>query len=427
MNLFTYGINHKSCPVEVREKLYFSPAMAEAAMKEMSGHGLIEEFFILSTCNRIEFYGTAQELEKVHEFVTGFLEDKCLVRREEFLPFVFYRENDEMVRHLFRVASGLDSLVVGENEILGQLREAFRLANTAGSIHAFLCRLLEKALKIGKDIRTKTKINEGALSIPSVAVELAQKIFGRLTGEKVLVLGTGEMGLMTLRNLKHSGAEIMCVASRNPETGRKVATEFGAEWMSAETWPEKMEAIDILIASTSAEQAIVRSEQIKLLMKKRRHRPLFLIDIGVPRNVEPAVNTLDDVYLYNIDDLKSVAQSNLKLRQREIQDSEQMVEEAVLNFKSWKEQLQARPVLQKFEKYLDDILEKELTEFMKETGLPESKKEKLRIRLRSKLLHHPHEKIKEASKTGGISKYLEALHSLFHLEKEESAEESRKL
>ncbi len=416
MSFFVIGINHKECPVAIREKLHFTNKRIEEGLAEIRNFPEVSELVILSTCNRVEFYGFSENSENPEDTLLSWLERTRQVNTLEFMPYLYRWQDKDAVRHLFRVASGLDSLVIGENEILGQLREAFRLANQAGTAHSLLYRLMEKALKIGKEVRTKTKINEGAVSIPSVAVELAEKIFGRLAGEKIMVLGTGEMSQLTLKNLRDAGACALYVVSRNEERGRHVAQEFEAEWVSLDGWYDYLASVDILIASTAAPHPIVHFQQIEKVMKRRRRRPLFLIDIAVPRDIEPEVHSVDDVYLYNIDDLKSVAAANLKLRRREIEAAEQLVDQEVLGFQSWLEQLAARPTLERFESYLNEILEKELTSLTRHSGIDETKKNEIRDRLRSKLLHAPFEKIKEASQNGGVTRYLEALRSLFKLD-----------
>jgi len=416
MGFFVLGVNHKECPVAIREKLHFTNKQTESALLEAKQFQEISELVILSTCNRVEFYGLRTKNQPSEDILLALIEKTHDVRREEFMPYLYRCEGKNAIRHLFRVSAGLDSLVIGENEILGQLREAFRFANQAGSVHSLLYRLMEKALKVGKEVRTQTKINEGAVSISSVAVELAQKIFGRLAGEKVMVLGTGEMSALTLKHLKNAGAEALYVVSRSEERGTKLAGEFEAQWVALDRWHDYLASIDILIASTSAPHPIVHLEQVKAVMKKRRQRPLFLIDIAVPRDIEPEINSLDDVYLYNIDDLKGVAAANLRLRRREIQAAETFIEEAVLGFQSWLEQLFARPTLERFENFLNEILDRELKTLTEKDGISEARKNEVQNRLRAKLLHPPFEKIKEASQNGGVTRYLEALRSLFNLD-----------
>lgn len=415
MPFFSYGIHHKNTPVETREKLALDAANLKRAL-ELS-RGRIEELVILSTCNRVEFYGVAGDSESPERSLHALIEEVLGRPSAEFFGSAEIRRGREAVRHIFRVAAGLESLVVGENEILGQMREAFRAAADTGAAHSLLYRLMEKALKIGKDVRAQTRINEGAVSIPSVAVELAEKIFGRLRHEKVMVLGTGEMGTQTLRNLKSSGAEIRYVVSRDPDAGKPVAAEFGGVWLSMTEWESKLGQVDILITSTASPVPVVSRGQVERVMKERRGRPLFCIDIAVPRDIDPLVQEIDDVYLYNIDDLRGVAQSNLSLRGSEVAAAEKMTEDAVAAFAGWMEQLAARPTLSRFETFVERILDAELEDLFRQAGASDQDRSRLKQRIRSQILHYPHEKIKEASQNGGVRRYLEALHSLFSLEK----------
>ncbi len=419
MGLFVIGLNHKECPVEVRERLHFSAQLAEKALTAMKEAGDISEFALLSTCNRVEFYGYTEQGQP-REAVLALIESLHGIRRNEFEHFLYLHESKDAVRHLFRVAAGLDSLVVGENEILGQLRDAFKAANQAGTIHSLLYRLMEKALKTGKEVQTRTKIAQGAVSIPAVAVELAEKIFGTLSGEKVMVLGTGEMSVLTLKNLRTAGADIAYIASRNEEKGRALAKEYGAIWLSMEEWQRELTGVDILIASTAAPYPIVLKTHVAGVMAARRRRPVFLIDIAVPRNIEPEVNQIDDVFLYNVDDLKGVSAANLKLRRGEIRAADDIVDQAVIQFQSWFEQLAARPTVERFEEFLEQVLQAEFAELARETGLCEERKQQIMNRLKAKILHRPFEKIKEASKNGGVKKHVEALHSLFNLDTDQA-------
>lgn len=417
MSFFVFGINHKSCPVEIREKIHFREEALESAFRWLQKEGTISEAVILSTCNRVECYGYTESEMLPREVFTRLIQHMHHIPEETYAPFLYVYEDKDMIRHLFRVAAGLDSLVVGENEILGQLRDSFRFANQYGAVHSLLYRMFERALRVGKQVRTETKINEGAVSIPSVAVELAEKIFGKLTGEKVMILGAGEMSTLTAKNLKDSGANIHYLVSRNQEQGEALTQQFGGKWISFEMWENYLSDADIVIASTSSPLPIVSYEAIKKIMVLRRRQPIFLIDISVPRNIEAKVETIDDVYLYNIDDLKTVSDANLKLRMKEIHQAEIAIEKAVLDYQAWLEQLRARPVMEKFEQFLDEVLEAELGKVSRVNNLPLEERDALRKRIRSKLLHYPNEKIKEASQNGGVNRYLHALHSLFNLDK----------
>ncbi len=418
MSFFVYGINHKICPVEIREKFFYGENHLREALIESKKIEGLNELVILSTCNRVEFFGHCDKGQNPQVLIQGLIYKTLNLSHRDYAEYAQFQESKDAVLYIFRVAAGLESLVIGENEILGQLREAFRVANESSTIHSLLYRLMEKSLKVGKDVRADTKINQGAVGIASVAVELAEKIFGKLTDEKVMVLGLGEMGQLTLKNLSNSGAEILYVASRQQEKGEKIAIEFGAQWLSEAAWQEKLGEVDILITSTSSAEPILWREDVVAVMAKRKHRPLFMIDIAVPRDIDQRVNEIDDVYLYNVDDLKSVADMNLRSRRKEIHHAEALVQASVLSFSSWLEQLDARPTIVRFENFVDSILDDELKKITKDSDeLSQIKK-----RIRSKMLYSPIERIKEASQNGGVNRYLEALHSLFKLDQENKEE-----
>ncbi len=422
IQFFVYGLNYKNCPVEVRETLHFREKRLPEAYVWIRREWPSVETLILSTCNRVELYFAMESVEPMRaspllssNTIADFLTAFHGTPRSRFESYVYRMEGKAAVEHLFQVASGLDSMVVGENEVLGQLKEAFKAAQDAGSVDSFLFRWAERAIQVGKVTRTKTKINEGAISVPAVAVELAEKIFGQLSGKKVMVLGTGEMSSLTLRRLREAGGETLYVMSRSEERGRMLAESFGARWVSGDEWEKFLMEIDILIASTAAPHPIVKLDFVKSAIQKRRHRPLFMIDIAVPRNIESEINSLDDVYLYNIDDLQGVAQSNMKLRRKEMREAENYIEQAVEEFQAWVEQLEAAPTIRLLTSYFDSLVEEEMKRW---TGLDEKEKKRLEEfsrRLRSKFLHAPLEALKESSRAGTVRKTLEAIHSLFGL------------
>lgn len=423
IQFLVYGINYKNCPVEVRETLHFREKRLPEAFEWIRREWPSVETLILSTCNRVELYFSMEDAELTSEAVTDFLSAFHRIDPGRFGSFIYRHEGRAAVEHLFRVAAGLDSMVVGENEILGQLRDAFRAAQEAGTVDSLLYRLTERALKLGKLVRTQTKINEGATSVASVAVELAEKIFGRLRGEKLMVLGTGQMSELTLQNLREAGADVLYVMSSSEERGRSMAEAYGARWVSSSSWEGCLEEIDILIASTACPVPLVKSEAVKRAMEKRRHRPLFLIDIGVPRNIEPEIHSLDDVYLYNIDDLEEVAQSNLRLRRKEVRQAEELVTGAVEEFLAWVEKLEAQPTIQGLHQHFDALIEEELEKL---GPLPDEEKKRLESfarRLRSKFLYAPLETLKESSRFGSLRRTLESIHTLFRLEKNQKTRE----
>jgi glutamyl-tRNA reductase len=420
LELVCIGINHKNCPVEIREKFAFSESRLSKALVELRSVDGLREWFILSTCNRVELYGrgfSGIENSLVHFLAESHGLDVCLLK-----PYLYQYRGREVANHLFRVSSGLDSLVIGENEIYGQLRHAFRLANELKSLDSILYQLTERALRVGKRVRSETKINEGAVSVSSIAVELAEKIFGKLTGERVLILGTGKISELTLKYLIKAGAGEISVTSRTYERALELAQKYGAKPITFDGWLRTLRTSDIVISSTAAPHPIVKFEDIKSVMNERHHKPLFFIDIAVPRDVDPRVSEIDDVYLYDIDDLKGVSHENLKLRKKEIAKCEVIIEREMESFGQWHEFLEAGPVVQKLTAYFDEIVEREVS---KATGKFRGKESELRNliqKIKASLLHAPIEKLKESVRIGSMERYLETLHSLFQLKEGKPAE-----
>jgi len=412
MQLYNIGLNHKVCPIEVREKLAFSKSASRDALGLMKEKIRASECFLLSTCNRVEAYFIADSAAQIKEDFEKFLSEFHKIDAKEFRHYLYQYENEEAARHLFKVICGLDSLVLGENEIHGQIKEAFGWASESGTLGPVLGRLLERAFQVSKKARTDTKINEGAVSIPSVAVELAEKIFGRLHGEKVLVLGTGEMSELTMKHLMTSGAGSILVANRTFEKAQSLAAQFNAEAVHFDQWLERLKSVDIVIASTAAPHPVLTHEDVVNVMRSRRQKPLFLIDIAVPRDVESKVGEIDDVYLYNIDDLRVVAESNLKERKKEIEACERMIDQKVEEFFKWLNGLESSEVINRFRDYLDVCLEQELAARFNGTLTP-AEREELRTRIRGKIMHAPLEKLKEAAKNGGTHRYIEVIEALF--------------
>lgn len=422
MDLVCIGINHKLCPVQIREQLAFSEADLPQALVHLQQIDGVRECFLLSTCNRVEVYGRA--VVDIEMSLTGFLADFHGVAKELFQPFLYRHRGREAVHHLFRVASGLDSLVVGENEIYGQVRSAFRLANRMKTLDSVLYQVVERAIRVGKRVRSETKINDRSVSVSSIAVDLAEKIFGRLTDERILVLGTGKMSDQTMKQLVASGARNITVASRTYERALEVAQRFGARPIGFDEWFRALQASDLVISSTRAPQPIVHFDDVKRIMIERRHRPLCFIDIAVPRDIDPRVAEIDDVYLYDIDDLKAVSDANLRLRKKEVQHCEAIIAREVDAFDQWYEYLQARPVVEKLNTYFDEVVEQELQKARHQFKGKEKELDVLLHKIKASFLHVPLEQLKESAQSGSTERYLETLHTLFRLEQQEDPRET---
>ncbi|MDQ2867349.1 MAG: glutamyl-tRNA reductase [Verrucomicrobiota bacterium] len=337
MNLFCFGLNHRTAPIETRER-FAGHAQTIARLRDLGcGEGML-----LTTCNRVEIYGAApMELEAIAlaETLRSDAPDVSRSAPAGWIPasagevLSFYRHTGaECARHLFRVAAGMDSMVVGETEILGQSKRAYEGARARGEVGPLLHRLCQRAFRVAKLVRTKTSIARGSVSVGSVAVDLAEKIFGELRGRKVLVLGAGEMSEKTLRALAARGVSDLRVSNRTAAGAEALAAELHGFAIPFPHWLEQCREIDILISSTAAESHLLTPAILEPLLRERIDRPLFIIDIAVPRDIAPGVNEMDGVYLYDIDSLQSIANESLELRRREFTAAEAIVEEHVADF-----------------------------------------------------------------------------------------------
>jgi glutamyl-tRNA reductase len=325
MALVVIGLSHRSSPVEVRERFAFAEARIPSALQSLRDSGIANEAVILSTCNRVEVYAaTLVDAPEAFSSLQHFLVS-CHNYREPLTDEIYRLSEPQSVHHLFRVACGLDSMVLGETEILGQLKKAYDLALKAGHTGGRLNKLFQRAFNVAKHIRTETNIQRGNVSVASVAVELAEKIFNELSDRDVLIIGAGDTGEKTARALLSRGARSILVTNRSPEKAVELAAAFGGRAVPFEDWSAEFANVDIIISSTSAPHYILDRARLEPLMKLRRNRPLFLVDIAVPRDIEPEVNFLDNVYLYNIDDLQAMADQSLKQRQEEIARCEQII------------------------------------------------------------------------------------------------------
>jgi glutamyl-tRNA reductase len=345
MKVFVAGLSYKTAPVELREQLAVSPSSLRCSGCRLKIGGGLEEVVLLSTCNRVEVYGVAS---KVNGNVHGLFRHLGS-GRHDFEPHLYVHEGDEAVRHLFSVAGGLDSMVLGETEITGQLKHAYQTAHQSKLTGRVLNRAFQTALQTAKEIRTTTQVGRGATSIGSVAVDLAGKIFGGDWSQKtVMIIGAGKMGEACVRHLAKKGARSVLVSNRSFERAEGLANEFGGRAIRFDGCLDAMAEADIVVSSTGCPQTILQAEQIDRVMSARRHRPLFLIDIAVPRDIDPDVQHLDNVYLYNIDHLERLVRENLRLREAELSRCREIIEEKTAALMSKlapmpKETCEARP------------------------------------------------------------------------------------
>jgi len=315
MKLFVAGLSYKTAPVEVREKLAVVPSQLQCHGCRVKLGGALDEVVLLSTCNRVEVYGTASKVNgNVHR-----LFNKLASSDVDFTPYLYIKEGEEAAQHLFSVASGLDSMVVGETEITGQVKSAYQAAQTAKLTGRVTNRLFQTALATAKEIRTETNIGRGAVSVGSVAVELAERIFDRdLADKTVMIIGAGKMGEACVRHLAKKGARSVLVSNRSFERAQGLAAEFGGRAVRFDDCLTAMVEADIVVSSTGCPQTILHRADLATILPVRRNRPLFLVDIAVPRDIDPDVEHLENVYLYNIDHLEAIVRENLVVREQEL-------------------------------------------------------------------------------------------------------------
>lgn len=386
------GVNHHTAPVAVREKLAFSGDCGKplAALKELPG---CDECCFLSTCNRVEVLLVADPKAETIRAAREFLFAGSGLSEREIEQYTYLHTGAAAVNHVFRVAASLDSMVVGEPQILGQLKDAYRLAVEHQAAGPVLHRLLSKAFSVAKRIRTETSIGSSAVSISYAAVQLARKIFGDLAGRRVLLAGAGEMAELAAEHLLAQGIGKVVVANRTLERAMNLARRFKGEAVGLDELVPQLAGVDILISSTGAPGLILRKEEVRPIMRQRRHEPLFLIDIAVPRDLDPGLNDLDNVYLYDIDDLKQVVEVNKAQRQQEADKAERIVAEETIKFGHWLANMDLGPTIAALRRKAEEIRRAETAKTL--AGLPELGPEGQKAlelmgnAMLNKLLHHP--------------------------------------
>jgi glutamyl-tRNA reductase len=329
MKLLLTGLNHRTAPVEVRERIAFEENSIPAALASLRKCPGLLEGMILSTCNRVEIAATLEDEADAGGAVETFLAESRSVEKKWMAPYLYRYDGSDAIRHLFRVAASLDSMVVGEPQILGQLKSAYAMAKEHGTLSGFLDLVMTRAFNVAKRVRSETDIGESAVSISYAAVELARDIFGSLEGKRVLVIGAGKMAESALRHLRRAGVSEILIANRTRERSEALAQEFNGRMIEYATMLDALPEVDILLASTGATNYVITREQMRGVIARRKNRPMFLIDIAVPRNIEPAVNELDNVFLYDIDDLDNTVQSNIEARAATAVEAEEIIREEV--------------------------------------------------------------------------------------------------
>jgi glutamyl-tRNA reductase len=419
MEILVIGLNHNTAPIEIRECLAFPEGKLGDALSKVHTLSSVKENMIVSTCNRVEVYAATRETEKAIHHLKEFLSQYHGISLKEFEKSLYAHVGEEAVRHIFRVASSLDSMVLGEPQILGQIKEAYDISQQAKTSGLILHRLLHRAFHVAKRVRTETKIVIGAVSVSSVAVELSEKIFGTLEKKTVLLIGAGEMCELAARHLVSGGVAKMMVANRTYERAVSLAQEFKGEAIPFEELALGLKRTDIVISATDSSQYLIQHDQIMKVMKDRKQKPIFFIDIADPRDVDPKVGDIENVYLYNIDDLQKVANENMTDREKEVQKAEAIVQDEMAKFVNWYRSLDVTPTIvalrKKFEEIRKSELEKTLSLHPDLSDKERKSLEALTSAIINKILHTPITLLKQTNEEAMADLYLDALHALFGL------------
>jgi len=411
------GLSHKTAPLGVREALAFAKEGLVEALGRLRSEVGLAEAMVLSTCNRVEIYGRANE--SVAPALVSFLADYHRRPAGELDPFLYCLEGEPAVRHAFRVAASLDSMVLGEPQILGQVKEAYQVAEKAGALGSVLNALRNRSIAAAKRARTETGIGENAVSVSYVAVELARKIFGELKDRIVLLVGAGKMSELAARHLVRSGARATVLGGRTFEKAEQLAAALGGTAAPFESLRAELMKADIVISGTGAPGIVIGAEDIQAASAERRGRPLFLIDIAVPRDIDPEAAKLSGVFLYDLDDLKSVSEANLRERQKEAAAAETLVEREVHEFLEWRRSLEVVPVLVELRRRADEIRRAEVEKARKRLGpltpAQEEALEAMTSAIVNKLLHPPTVHLKEIASNGNASEHMGLIRKLLGL------------
>ena len=395
------SVNHQLAPVEVREKVAFAPKELSSALQTLQAIQGIEACVILSTCNRSEIYAIANH-DNPQALLSQYLADTHQIPLSELQPFLSYFQGDEAIEHICHVATGLDSLVLGEPQILGQLKEAYHVAKDANTLNKLLEKLFQHAFSTAKKVRTDTQIGSSPVSVAYCAVKLSEKIFTDLSEQTVLLIGAGEMIDLCAQHLSEKGVSSMIVANRTLENAQKIAKQYQAQAISLKQFSSVIDQADIVISSTAASVPIIGKGLIESALKQRKHKPMFMLDIAIPRDIEPEVGQLDDVYLYTIDDLQQVVSDNLDNREKEKTLAQEIITKQNLVFNQWLETLPNEQVVQTYRLSAYEVKQQTLEQALKKLNAgtdAESVLTMLADQLTNKLLHTPFQNIKGADTT----------------------------
>lgn len=420
MHIVVVGLSHKTAPVEIREKLAIPESRLGEALGRLCSYSGVREGMLLCTCNRVEVYAVVDELEVGYGRIQEFLADAHMsLSSEQLTPHLYWQTGDRAISHLFRVASSLDSMIVGESQILGQIKDAFDSALAHKATGLILNKVVKKAISVAKRVRTETKISEMAVSVSYAAVELAKKIFSDLSDKTVLLVGAGEMAKLAARHFIASGVRNVCVTTRNPQHGIELADRFGGTAVLFEQFREDMASADIVLVSTGASHYLIGAEDVQRAVKQRMNRPMFLIDISVPRNIDPAVRHVDNAFLFDIDDLKLRVERNKGERVQEAEKAERMVVDEVEVIRQWLRSLEVTPTIVALRTRAEDIKRSEVEKAIGRLAhlSPQERElvEGMASSIVNKLIHHTMVTLKTEVASADGAAFVEAARRFFNL------------
>ncbi|MFQ5880849.1 MAG: glutamyl-tRNA reductase [Candidatus Methylomirabilales bacterium] len=422
MVILTVGLSHKTAPVEIRERLHIPEGKLPAFLELLGKEPSILERLVLSTCNRVEVYAVTHDPVGAQAAISQLLAEGTRTPLSLFEESLYVHLQEAAIRHTFRVASSLDSMVLGESQILNQVKAAFQVAFELEATGPILNTLMERSLGVAKKVRTETGIAESPVSVPSAAIGLSKKIFGDLAGRTVLILGAGEMSELAARHLISEGVYSVLVSNRNFDRAVELAERLRGRAVRFDQVRQEMLRADVVISSTAAPHYVLHRADMEELIRLRRNRPIFLIDIAVPRDIEPEVNQIDNVYLYDIDDLQGVVEANRKERQRETGQAEVIIDREMRNFIRWLKSLEVVPTIVTLRRRLEEIRETELEKALARLpDLPPAQQEVVRALAHgivNTILHHPTTELKRQSISRDRHLYVNALRRLFGLQDE---------
>ncbi|MFC1855078.1 glutamyl-tRNA reductase [Thermodesulfobacteriota bacterium] len=431
MNVIVVGLSHKTAPVDVREKITFPADGIKDPLEAVKALPACYESMILSTCNRVEIYAAVKDADAAAAGIKQYISDSKKLPLSKFSEHMYLYEGEEAIKHAFRVASSLDSMIVGEPQILGQIKDAYGYASEFKTAGLILNKLMHKAFSVAKKVRTETKIASSAVSISFAAVELGRKIFGDLDGKVAMIIGAGEMCELAARHLIGNGVSKVYVTNRTFERAENLAKEFEGEAIKFDEFYDHLHKVDIIVSSTGAPHHVIEHKKMQSVIKERRNKPMFLIDIAVPRDIDPKINDIDNVYVYNIDDLNTVVQSNMKGRRKEAIKAEHIVNHEIGNFYSWIKNLNIVPTIIAIRKRFEDIRQSELNKTLSSLNGSISKEgekalDAMTNAIINKILHNPITMLKKANREDDMDSelYIDALMEMFELKEYMESKES---